>query len=99
MRSSGDRHARLSAVREETTDVFHLAAVYDLAVPKEPAYAVNVDGSGLERITYAADFDGFPMFSPDGKSLVFASNRNSKPGTWDTNLFVARWQEGAAAKP
>jgi Tol biopolymer transport system component len=54
-------------------------------------YAINVDGSGLERITHASGFDGFPMFSPDGKSFVFASNRASRPGTWDTNLFVADW--------
>jgi Tol biopolymer transport system component len=44
----------------------------------------------LERITFSEDFDGFPMFSPDGQHLVFASNRHgAKRG--DTNLFVARW--------
>lgn len=31
--------------REETTDVFHLAAVYDLAVAKDVAYRVNLDGT------------------------------------------------------
>jgi Tol biopolymer transport system component len=31
------------------------------------------------------------MFSPDGKKLVWASNRNDdKPG--ETNLFIAEWQ-------
>lgn len=56
---------------------------FDLAV-------INVDGTGLERITFNATFDGFPMFSPDGKKLVFASNRNAaKPG--DTNVFIADW--------
>jgi Tol biopolymer transport system component len=30
------------------------------------------------------------MFSPDGRSLVWASNRNdAKPG--ETNLFIADW--------
>ena len=53
---------------------------------------VNLDGSGLERVTYAEGFDGFPMFSSDGKWLVFASNRNQqKPG--DTNIFIAEWVE------
>ena len=33
--------------------------------------------------------------SPDGKFLAFASNRASKPGTWDTNLFTATWVPGA----
>ncbi len=32
-------------VRETVTDVFHLAAVYDLAVPKELAHMVNVEGT------------------------------------------------------
>ena len=35
----------LEAVRSETTDVFHLAAVYDLAVAKGIAYSVNLEGT------------------------------------------------------
>lgn len=51
---------------------------------------INLDGTGLERVTFNETFDGFPMFSPDGKKLVFASNRNSaKLG--DTNVFIADW--------
>lgn len=51
---------------------------------------INLDGSGIERVTFNATFDGFPMFSPDGKKLVFASNRNAaKSG--DTNVFIADW--------
>ena len=56
-------------------------------------WAVNVDGTGLERITYTEGFDGFPMFSPDGKQLAFGSNRNqAQPG--DTDVYVARWVDG-----
>ena len=51
-------------------------------------YLINVDGTGLEQITFSNTFDGFPMFSPDGKKLIFASNRHSKKPT-DTNLFIA----------
>jgi TolB protein len=51
------------------------------------------DGKRSERITTAPGFDGFPMFSPDGKWFVFASNRATAEGKSDTNLFVARWVE------
>jgi Tol biopolymer transport system component len=46
----------------------------------------------IDRITFYEGFDSFPMFSPDGEYLVFASNRlGSIPG--ETNLFIARWVE------
>lgn len=35
----------IAIIREETTDVFHLAAIYDLAVEKELAYRVNLEGT------------------------------------------------------
>lgn len=53
-------------------------------------WAVNTDGTDLERITFNPTFDGFPMFSPDGRRLAFCSNRhNAKAG--ETNVFVADW--------
>jgi len=55
-------------------------------------YIINIDGTGLEQITFNETFDGFPMFSRDGKQLVFASNRfNKKPH--DTNIFIADWAD------
>ena len=47
------------------------------------------DGTGQERVTWGAQFDSFPMFSPDGKKLAWASNRNGKDH--ETNIFVADW--------
>ena len=35
----------LETIQFETTDVFHLAAAYDLAVPKDVAFTVNLDGT------------------------------------------------------
>jgi Tol biopolymer transport system component len=64
--------------------------------PRGPAaqnfdlYLVNLDGTGLEQVTTSPLFDGFPMFSPDGRHLVWASNRHyAKPG--ETNIFIADW--------
>ena len=53
-------------------------------------YMINLDGTGLTRITEDETFDAFPVFSNDGKYLVFSSNRNNGGGR-DTNLFVAEW--------
>jgi len=55
-------------------------------------YAINRDGTNLERITFSDGFDGFPMFSLDGKKLVWASNRNAK-APHETNIFIADWVE------
>ena len=56
-------------------------------------YMINEDGTGLEQITTESVFNSFAMFSPDGKKLAFSSNRNNKPGTRDTNLFIADWKD------
>ena len=54
-------------------------------------YLIYRDGSGLERLTYNKVFDSFPMFSPDGRKLVFGANRNpDKPRA--TDIFIADWE-------
>ena len=53
---------------------------------------VNIDGTEVEQITFNETFDGFPMFSPDGSQLVFASNRDSA-AEGDTNVFIVDWVE------
>jgi Tol biopolymer transport system component len=60
-------------------------------------YLINVDGTGLERVTTHPEFDGFPMFTSDGSRLVFASNRHNRQ-QGDTNVFVAEWVEDPATE-
>ena len=43
-------------------------------------------------VTRDKDFDGFPMFSPDGKWLVFCANRGGKV-EGETNIFLAEWKK------
>lgn len=45
----------------------------------------------VEQVTFSPVFDGFPMFSPDGKKFIWASNRTSTKPT-DTNLYIADWK-------
>ena len=53
-------------------------------------YIINIDGAGLEQITFHKTFDGFPMFTRDGKHLIFASNRFNKKKR-ETNIFTVEW--------
>jgi len=58
--------------------------------PSFHLYLVRDDGTGTERITTEGHFNSFPMFSPDGKRLVWVSDRNAKaPGEF--NVFLADW--------
>jgi tricorn protease-like protein len=63
-------------------------------------YLVDTESGEIDRVTHfgrrwgnsrrSDDFDGFPMFTSDGKRLVFCSNRfNGAPN--QTNVFVADW--------
>ena len=73
--------------------------VYDIGDTLKPEpltnfdlYLVDLDGTGLEQVTTSPEFDAFPMFSPDGKHLVWASNRHGKV-LGETNIFIADWVE------
>lgn len=55
-------------------------------------YLLNADGKNLQKISHDGSFDAFPMMSPNGKKIVFCSNRNNG-GTRDTNVFVADWED------
>src|SRR5215203_2468731 len=53
-------------------------------------YLMNGDGSNARRITNNTSSEGFPSISPDGRRIVFDSNRLRKEGdptNW-ASLFV-----------
>jgi TolB protein len=73
--------SNFSAPRSGNFDLFIVDAAESMA-----------DSTKLERVTTHPSFDGFAMFSPDGKQLIWASNRHAK-AEGETNVFVAdfRW--------
>ena len=58
--------------------------------PSFHLYLINDDGTGLERITSSGHFNSFPMFSPDGKKMVWVSDRNAS-ARGEFNIFLADW--------
>jgi Tol biopolymer transport system component len=67
--------------------------LHDLGSPSRPTfhlYVVNEDGTGLERVTQAGGFNSFPMFSPDGRKLVWISDRQAG-ARGEFNVFLADW--------
>lgn len=45
-------------------------------------YLVNLDGSGLKRLTDNAALDGLPTWSPDGQTIAFVSNQGGAWAVW-----------------
>ena len=57
-------------------------------------FMVDVEGTKEPvRVTYTDGFDGLPVPTPDGKSLVWTSNRHGEKGG---QLFTARWNHEKA---
>ncbi len=58
-------------------------------------YMVDVEGkSEPKRVTYRPSFDGLPVFTPDGKMLVWTSNGQSS----QSQIFEAAWNHDEAKK-
>jgi Tol biopolymer transport system component len=51
-------------------------------------YVMRDDGSHKARVTYAEGFDGLPVFSPDGKYLMWSSKRSPDK---TTQIFIAKF--------
>ena len=51
--------------------------------PNMDIYVINVDGTGMRRLTDAPGYDAEGSYSPDGKQIVFTSMRDGDP-----DLFI-----------
>ena len=50
-------------------------------------YMIKLDGSEQRRLTNSPGFDGFSAWSPDGRRIAFASDRNS--GNWELYVMAS----------
>ena len=57
-------------------------------------YIIPVEGGKPLRVTDEGIFNAFPMFSHDGRSLLFSSTRGT-PGMRPIRIFLAEWDEEA----
>lgn len=57
-------------------------------------WMVNRDGSNLTQLTHNEFGDFEPAFSPDGKRMAFASNRDSKGEVMSTSIYVLELASG-----
>ena len=62
--------------------------IYLLDVDAPP----NSDGAAPLKLTDFTGFDGFPVFSPDGRRLAFASNRDGA-SIYQTSIFISDFVE------
>jgi Tol biopolymer transport system component len=51
-------------------------------------YVINVDGTGLTRLTTDPASDGAPCWSPDGTKIAFSSIRDRVPGEVNYEIYV-----------
>ncbi|MDR4459990.1 MAG: hypothetical protein MRJ67_05660 [Nitrospirales bacterium] len=58
--------------------------------PSFHLHMINEDGTHPEQITFKGHFNSFPMFSPDGKQVVWSSDRNAA-NPKEFNIFLADW--------
>jgi TolB protein len=48
-------------------------------------YLVDLDGTGLKRLTDNESIDGLPTWSPNGRSIAFVSDQGGSWGVWVMN--------------
>tara|TARA_B100000700_G_scaffold329513_1_gene451487 strand:+ start:2083 stop:3159 length:1077 start_codon:yes stop_codon:yes gene_type:complete len=61
---------------------------YNSYGPNFELYLMKINTGELHRLTYNNTFDSFPVFSKNGKKLVYSSNRNAD-NPRQTNIFIS----------
>lgn len=72
-------------VRGEPIDVSSLQGRIAFSSGSDDIYAVNADGSGLERLTTSEDLEFDPTWSPDGQSIAYRRQTGDES---TTDIFV-----------
>ena len=58
--------------------------------PSFHLHVIGDDGTKPVQITFNGNFNSFPMFSPNGKQVVWSSDRNTT-AKGEFNIFLADW--------
>jgi len=72
--SAGEFHRESTIAFTSNRD--NLGLVADQPMLRFEVYLMNPDGTNVRRLTQNTDGDGFGALSPDGRKIVFDSNRN-----------------------
>ena len=101
MRTDGSRVRRLTDFDSMSwAPYFHPSGAYVIFASNKFGFSnfelFLVDAAGRHepiRVTHTDGFDGLPVFSPDGNTLCWTSNRNSQDVS---QLYLAAWNHQAA---
>jgi Tol biopolymer transport system component len=78
----------------DPTGSYILFASNKLGFSNFEVYLVDAEGAKEPvRVTWSDGFDGLPVLSPDGRTLVWTSTRHGEPGG---QLFIATWNHERA---
>jgi TolB protein len=88
---SSDRHTPTLPPQLNNGEIYLLdLCTLPVGDPTFSTCSETIDGSGEQRLTHNSVFDGFGSLSPDGKKIVFDSNRNRNGSEPDntSDLFL-----------
>jgi len=51
-------------------------------------FLMNLETGEQKQLTFNKAFDGFPVISPDGQTMAFASSRDAAPGERSLTLYL-----------